>query len=638
MDRIRRVGKVFIVTVLAGTGLYHLLFIAGVLAKLGIYMDVAKHVSISLGLLLFLVFLIYPAKAGRPGIKWYDLLFSLGGLISCFYRVAFEDTVTQHYLTLSPTVIETILGIILYITLMEGVRRTIGLAMPILASIFLVYVFISGRLPVGLFFARSLNLSQVVNGFYLSSESGIFGTVSQVSAFTIFPFVAFGAIFMASGAGKFFVDLSVSLAGSKRGGPAKVAVVASSLFGTISGSTAASVATVGSFTIPMMKRIGFKPSFAGAVEAVAGNGGTIMPPVMGIVAFIMAEVIRVPYFAICLAALIPAILYYVALYIAIDLEAVKEGLKGMPRAEIPPFGRVVANGWHYLIPIAALLVFLLGIKTPPEVSAIYSIVVLIIISMFKRESRLGPGRLVNGLKSGTVTMLLIGPVCGISGVVLSAINVSGVAVTLSSTLMGFAGENIVSILLVCAALAYIMGMGAGILTIYIILAAVVAPIMVGKGISPMAAHLFVFYWGLTSFITPPYAVAAFVAAGIAGSKAAETGWQACRLGIATYIIPFYFVFNQGLLFRGSIVEIVSATIVAIIGISILAVGGSGYFYRPLNWPQRIALMISSFLLVFAQWLTYLAGFALALIILFPQLKLLVTSRLNKSGISYGQQS
>lgn len=615
----------------ATTSLYHFFFIAGVFQRAGLYIHSSEHYGISLGLILLLVFLIYPAKGAQAKDKmpWYDILFSIGALTSCGYHVLFPDLILDHYLHAVPTITEILLATILLIVLIEAVRRVIGTAMPILALVFVIYVFISGHLP-GLLHAIPINLSRAVCVFYLG-DSGIFGMIARVYSTIIFPFVIFSSFFQVSGASNFFINLALSLAGSFRGGPAKVAIVASAFFGTISGAPPANVATTGAVTIPLMKRLGFKPIFAGAVEAVASNGGAITPPVMAVVAFIMAEVLGVPYIKICVAALLPAILYFIALFMAVHMETVRMGVKGLPREELPSFWQTVKQGWQYLIPIVALVVSLTVLRQPAEVAALHAIIIIIIISMFRRESRIGPWRLIRGLDHAARTMLVVGPACGLIGVILGAMNASGIGVTMTGALVDIAGGNVTLLLVMAAVLSFIMGMGMGPIIIYVVLAALVAPSLVEMGVPKMPAHFFIFYWGLVSLITPPVCVSSFVAAGIAGSEPMATGWQATRLGIATFIIPFAFVYSPVLLLEGPLLKIILAAITGVIGALLLSVGTIGYLFKSLNWFQRVAVMFSSLLLIYPGWQSDLLGLLLALFALFHQFRFLLQLRFNWSA-------
>ena len=611
----------FVIAVAVITSLYHFCFVAGVFQKAGLYIHSAEHYGVSLGLILFLAFLVYPAKrtGHRDTIPWYDVLFGLGALISCGYQVVFSNLVFDHYVNAAPTTVEFFLALILVIALMEAVRRIMGMAMPILAAAFVVYVFISGQLP-GLLQALPVNIPKAVSLFYLG-PNGIFGLVMRIFSIIIFPFILFSSFFQVSGASDFFIDLAMSLAGRFRGGPAKVAIVASALFGTISGAPPANVATTGSVSIPLMKRLGFKGEFAGAVEAVASNGGAFTPPVMAIVAFIMAEVLGVPYSQICLAAIIPCILYFTTLFTAVHLETLKLGARGLPREELPSLSQTLKQGWYYLLPVVALVFFLVVLRKQAEVAALYAVVTVIVISMVKRESRIGPRRAIRGLDDAARTMLYIGPSCGLIGVILGALNASGIGVTITGTLIDISGGHLTVLLLLAAILCFLMGMGLDPVSIYVVLSALVAPSLVDMGVVKIAAHFFILYWGMVSLITPPVCVSSFVAAGIAEADPMKTGWQAARLGIATFIIPFAFVFSPVLLLEGPPLRIMLAALTGVIGASLLSIGTIGYVFGSLNVFRRAGIIVTSLMLIYPEWLTDLLGLVLALLLLLPELKL-----------------
>jgi TRAP transporter 4TM/12TM fusion protein len=625
-ERFKVSGNKFVVAVAVATSLYHFLFITGVFQRAGFYIYSDQHYGISLGLILSLAFLIYPAKRGQPRgkLSWYDILFIIGAVASCGYHVFFPNLVEDHLLASAPSTIETFLAIILPIVLMEAVRRIMGIALPILAAIFVIYVFICGQLP-GLLNAVPINLTRAVCVFYLS-PSGIFGMIVRIYSMIIFPFVLFSSFFQVLGASQFFMDLAMSTAGSLTGGPAKVAIVSSALMGTVSGSGPAVAAATGSVSIPLMKKLGYAPDFAGGVEAVASNGGGITPPVMAIVAFIMSEVTGIPYIQICLAAILPCILYYTCLMVAVHLEALRTSLRALPKEELLPLWPILMHGSKFLIPIAGLVLFMAVWREPAEVSALYSVLILIIVAMFGRKSRVGPKKVISGLDDAARTMLVIGPACGLVGVIFGSLNASGIGVSMTGALVDLAGGNLAVLLMLAAVLCFIMGMGLDPITIYVLLSALVAPILEGMGVAKMAAHFFILYWGLVALITPPVCATSFVAAGIAGSDPWKTGWQATRLGISTFILPFAFVYSPALFLKGPPLDVIFAVLSGLAGSFLLAVGIIGYFISPLIWFQRAAVIMGSLFLIFPGWRTDIVGVILALVGLFPQVKSIITGR------------
>ena len=628
-ERFRGSGDKFVVAVAVATSLYHFLFVIGAFQRIGLYIYSDQHYGISLGLLIFLAFLIFPAKRGQqPGkLRWYDILFIIGGLTSCGYHVLFFNLVEDHLLASAPSIIEIFLAIILPIVLIEVVRRIIGIALPILVVLFVIYVFICGQLP-GLLHAVPINFTRAVAIFYLS-PSGIFGMLVRIYSIIIFPFLLFSSFFQALGASNFFMELATAVAGSYTGGPAKVAIVSSALMGTISGSGPAIAAGTGSVSIPLMKRLGYSSEFAAAVEAVASNGGGITPPVMSLIAFIMSEVTGIPYLQICIAAILPCVLYYTCLFVEVHLEALRIGLKTLSREDLPALWPVIKSGSKFLIPIVALVIFLMRGEIA-EVSALYAILALIIVAMFsRRKSRPGLRQIIGGLDNAARGMLIIGPTCGLVGVIFGSLNASGIGVTMTGALIDLAHGNLTVLLAMAGVLCFIMGTALDPITIYVFLSALMAPTLVGFGVPIIAAHFFILYWGLVALITPPVCETAFVAAGIAGSDPWRTGWQATRLGICTFILPYAFVYSPALFLKGPPFEVIMAAITGLVGSSLIAVGMIGYLVKPLKWFQRIAVIISGILLIYPGWRTDISGIILAFLGLLPQIRSFAAAKMRK---------
>ena len=617
----------FISIVATTMGLYHIFFISALFMRLNINILCLQHLGISMGFMLFLIFLLHPASRGNieSRVKWYDILMSILSLVSCWYFAFFFETrIIPAYVAYSPSVFQTVQFIILLVLLLEAGRRTIGIALPILTVLFLIYMVAADRFP-GILFGMAFDLRFMVVHMYLS-EDAIWGVPMRVAATTIIAFLFFGGFILISGAGKAFLNFAFAVAGRVRGGPAKAAIVASSLFGTISGSSVANVVTTGSITIPMMKRTGYRADFAGAVEAVSSTGGLLMPPVMGIVAFIMAEVTGVPYITLCLHALVPAILYYIALFVQVDLEAARTGLRGLPREMLPSVRETIKQGWPFILPLLTLLYFLVFEGLTPEVSAIYSIVIIIIVSWFKKEWRLNLRGIFYALEYGSRASLIIGPACGLVGVILGSLNSTGVAPKISGLLVTISGGNFVILAAISGIAAFIMGMGITSIPIYIGLAVLVAPVLIQAGVPIIAAHLFIFYWAMLSFITPPVAITAFAAAGVADASPMKTGWNAARLGITLYIVPFMFLFNPSLLLLGELNDVIIALITAIIGVVFLAIGATGYLIKPINWPRRIVLFLAALCMIKPGWKSDLIGAGLCILALLPDMRIWIQTR------------
>ncbi|MBT3886681.1 MAG: TRAP transporter fused permease subunit, partial [Rhodospirillaceae bacterium] len=411
------------------------------------------------------------------------------------------------------------------------------------------------------------------------------------------------------------------------GGPAKAAVVASAMFGSISGSPSGNSATTGVFTIPMMKKIGYTPAFAAAVEAVASTGGIILPPVMGAIAFIMAEWINTTYTAIVIAATVPAILYFLIVFVSVHLQARKDGIEALPRSELPKFWPVFIRGWYYLMPIGVLIYFLVIKTFPPGIAGIYTCAAVFATSFLApREFWLTPARLVQAFDEGVRRWITVAAITAAVGIMIGALELSGVGIKVSRFIVDLAGGDLTMTLILVGLVSLIVGMGLDATPAYITLATLMAPALIQLDVPPMAAHLFVIYWGLASFYTPPTCIAVFITASIAGSKVWETGWEGVRLGIAAFLIPFAFVYNNGLLLQGGLEQIITGVTTAIIGAILLAGGIRGYIFGLLNVLQRLVLFGGGLLLIAPGILWPLIGLGASALVLLPKL-----SQLRVSG-------
>ncbi len=587
--------------------LYHLLFISDFLI---LFADISiaqkQHTAVHLAIVLFLTFLITPAKRGVPRGKppWYDIILAVLSLVPLLYYVAFyQSKIIYEIGDLLPE--HVILGWVLILLVIEAARRLLG---PIFASVvtfFVLYTLFCDYFP-GVFHGRGYPLDRVGEFMFLGA-SGILGIPVRISATVIILFLFFSQLLLSTGAGKYFIDVAYSMMGQVRGGPAKVAVVASGFFGMLSGSSAGNVAATGVFTIPMMKKIGYKPEFAGGVEAVASLGGMMMPPIMASVIFILAEFVEMPYVEVMLAAFIPAALYYFALFMMVDLQAAKTGMRGLPRSELPPFLKTVWGGLWYLAPVAVLLYLLIVPMYTPSKSALGAMVALWGLAMLRKQTRLGLRKLIDNADQAVRMLLMVAVACAAGGILIGAVGLTGLGVNLSAELVNLSGGNVFLLLLLAAVTSFVLGMEMGPVPVYLFLAVLVAPALAGMGIPPLAAHLFVYYFGMVSLITPPVCSTAFVAAGIAGGSPMRTGLQASRIGIAAYIVPFAFALGPALLLIGSPIEIVLTGISAIIGIAALAVAASGYLFNRVGWLQRIPFLAAAILLVMPGWTFDIVG-------------------------------
>lgn len=595
--------------------LYHILYIGHVFEYLGIYILQEVHRGFHIAFVLALIYLLYPFRKKVSGgrLRWYDVLLVIVAVAAPLY-VAF----TNHQNLMRWAMgrlgsIEIILAIVGIVMLLEATRRVLGWAMPLLAIILLIYALYGNYFP-GFLQHSGFSLKSFINTIFYSS-TGMFGFVTGISATLIIMFILFGEFLLASGAGEFFIGLALALAGKYRGGPAKVAIVASMFFGMISGATTANVATTGTITIPLMKKIGYSPSFAGAVESVASNGGQFTPPVMGAVAFIMAEWLGIPYWGIVVAAAVPALLYYIALYIYIDLEALRMQLRGLSPDQVPSIKGVMKVGWVYVIPVLLLLYFIGVLMYPPETAALYSALAMVVVSVFRKETRMGPKKLIAGLKGGAHGVLIAAASCITSGIIVASIMITGLGPKITGVILSISAGNMLITLVLTAIASFIFGMGMATVAIYMILVTLVAPALVNVGVPPLAIHLFVFWWGLTSFITPPVCPGVFVACAIAKSKAWETGITACRLGMLTYILPFIWVYKPALLLIGSPTEIITVTLTTLLMTIMLGYAIAGLMLR---WWQRILLLIGASLVLIPNWIPIGIGvvFGIAVFLLY----------------------
>lgn len=571
------------------------------------------HLSFVLGL----IFLLFPFsnKLSRTKLPFYDVLLSiLGFTVGAYVVINYSNILAREG---GATQAETILGIIATLLVLEAARRTLGFVMVIIAGSFLLYAFLGSYIP-GDFGHRGYSVERVAYQMYLTT-SGIFSIPFGTSSTIIAMFILFGTFLDKSGAGKYFMDIAIGLTGQTRGGPAKAAVVSSALMGMVSGSAVANVVTTGAFTIPLMKRTGYKPHFAGAVEAVASTGGQIMPPVMGAVAFIMAELTQISYIKICIAAALPALLYYISLFMMVHFEAVRTGLQGLPRDQLPDVKKSFIKGIHLFVPLVFLVVLLVK-GYSPMYAAFRSIVLLVIMSMLTKATRMGLRDIIAALEEGAKGILGVAAACATAGIVIGVITLTGLGLKLSSILIEMSGGNLFVLLILTMLASIILGMGLPTAACYVLLASLVAPALVDSGVSVITAHLFILYFGCISAITPPVALAAYAGAGVAGADPNKVGFTACRIGIVAFIIPFMFIYGPGLLMEGSAASIARVIFTSTIGTIVLAAGIQGQFLRPCKWPERLILVAAAISLIHTGMFTDIIGLGLvAAVVLFQLL-------------------
>ncbi|MFC1969488.1 TRAP transporter permease [Chloroflexota bacterium] len=611
------------ITALAVTfSLYHVLFISGLLSRMGINPHAPQHMAVHIGVILVLVFWLIPVGKGtsRQKLPWYDILLALIGFgWNAYIIINFDDLYVRCNAALPLTIPELVVCWAFFLVVFEAARRTVGLPIALIAAVFLVYPLVASYLP-GMLTGPNFSVFKVARGVGLF-VTGMYGTILHISATIVFAFILFGQFLNVSGAGQWFIDISQALLGHVRGGPAKVAVLASSLMGTIQGTAVGNVATTGVFTIPLMKTMGYKPHLAGAVEAVASNGGQIMPPVMGIAAFIMMDFLGVGYDVIVVAAILPAIVYYIAVFFAVDFEAAKAGLAGLPRSELPPIRKTLIAGWQFLLPLAVLLYFLIYLQYSPQLSALYATAALIVASFFRKGNRVTPQKFFLALRNTATAMMMIAVICALAGIIVGVVQLTGLSYRLSFLLVQFAGGNLGLLLVLAAILSIILGMGMPTGTTYILLATLIAPALVKTGMLPIVAHFFVFYFGVAALITPPVCPASFVAAGIANAPPMKTAFSAARLGIATFVVPFIFAYKPALLMQGSVASILLVSVSTLIAVMALAAGLGGYLVKPINYWWRIPLIVGAILIIPPNMIFTIIGIVLIAIPVLYQLAL-----------------
>lgn len=576
------------------------------------------HRSIHLLFTLVLIFFLFPFAKGEWGKKfrWTDgilILLTLASISHLF--VNYEYVMTRYSYVHPLTRADIIFGVLLTLLLVEGSRRVIGPALPITAGVFLAYAYVGPYLP-GLLRHTGCTTEAIVDQLYMATE-GIFGIPLGVSATYVILFIIFGTFLEKSGTGQLFMDFASAITGWTRGGPGKISCVSSALFGTISGSAVANVMVDGWLTIPLMKRTGFKPPFACAVEATASTGGQIMPPVMGAAAFVMAEFLGIPYITICLHAMIPALLYYVALFMSIHFMAGRMGLKGIPKEELPRLKKVLAARGHMFIPLG-VIVYMMSAGYTPMYACIYSTVAVVLLATLRKETRMGFWTILRALEESAKNTLAVASACACAGIVIGVINLTGLGLKFTSLVLFLAGESLIPALIMTMLAGIVLGMGMPTTPAYIVQAALLIPALIKLGVLKISAHMFVFYFSTISAITPPVAMAVYAAAGIGGAKLWPTGLWAMRIGATGFIVPFMFVYGPSLLFVGSAFDIITSVISASFGVIALAAGMMGWFVKALKPWERVVLVAAAFLLIKPGLYTDAIGYILLAFIFLMQ--------------------
>jgi len=568
--------------------------------------------GIFLGLVMALAFLVKPVKKNPP--KWtriIDIICSIASLACTYYIIhTFKDYqlrvgLVNHW--------DTFFGLLYLVLLIELCRRVVGTPLLVVCLVALVYAFFGNYLP-GFYSHTGFSAHRIASTMLLST-TGIFGSAMSAASTFVAIFVLFGTFLEETGGSQSFMDFTTALVGKYRGGPAKIAVLASALTGTISGSPVANVTTTGVFTIPLMKKVGYDPKTAGAVEAVASSGGSILPPIMGSGAFIMSEMAGITYSAICLASAIPAIIYYFAIYFVVDFTAARNNLGRVAQDDMKTIKETLKKSLLFFVPLTVLIIAMMVLKYTIIKSAMYGIVAIIISSYFTKDNKITPKIFIFRLISAAKKMLLVTIACGASGIVVGVISLTGLGLKLSGTLLELGANNLLLTLLLCMAGAIIISMGLPSTPGYIVFSVLTVPALTQLGVPTLAAHLFIFYYCCFAPMTPPVAIASYAAAGISGANPMATSLQAFRFVIPAFIIPYFFIYAPAIMGNGTTVEVLQAAITGIIGVAAFAAGNVGWLVENLKWFERLAAFAFGMTLVIPGTFTDLIGI-IGLILMF----------------------
>lgn len=562
-----------------------------------------------MGLIILMGFLIYPSKKGDQKVNHMpigDIIFMIAGVGAFFYFTFNVNQIINQGTRF--TWFQIAVGIVAILALIEVTRRCVGLPILIVAGVFVVYALVYG-LTNPEFFGRLRYL--VRNLFY--TKEGIFSTPVNVCSKYIVVFIIFGAFLERTGISNFFIDLANCIAGRFAGGPAKVSVISSALCGMVSGSSVGNTVTTGSVTIPMMKKTGYKPEFAGAVEATSSTGGQIMPPIMGAAAFLMADFVGVPYSSIIGRAILPAILYFAGIFISVHLEAKKLKLNGMPKEQLPK-ARNLIKKIYLLLPLVMLVIWVSGNFMTMQKAASLAIVLTVVVSLFNKDNRITPHKILEALEAGGKSAITVGAACGVAGIISGTITMTGLANDIINAIVNVAGDRLIVALVLTMLCCIVLGMGVPTTANYCIMAATTAPILIRMGVPIMAAHFFVFYFGIVADITPPVALAAYAGSAIAKSNPMKTAFNASKLAVAAFIVPYMFCFNPAmLLIDTTAIQVVQIAITAFIGIFALAAALEGYCFANMNAVIRVVIAVGGLLLIHPALATDLVGFVLVFV-------------------------
>ena len=594
LDKLRKLLVLIIGTVFILFHLYTAMF--GVL-------DGLTQRNLHLTMMLLVVFLLKPCKLKYIGPVWDVLLMVATLAVGAYMHFASAD---MAYRAGTVYTIDNVCCMVLIVLIIIGVKRVMGWAMPVISIILLLYVFFGQYLPQP-FGHAPYTMRKITSLLYMGTE-GIWSSPLAASSTFIPMFILFGCLLEAFGGGDFFMDISSALFGRFRGGPAKVAVVSSGLMGSISGSAVANVTTTGAFTIPLMKKMGYDKDFAGAVEATASTGGQLAPPVMGAAAFLMAEILAIPYGTIVKAAIVPALLYYLSCFFVVDFEAARLGLSGLKKEELPAAGAVMKKGWYHIIPLVMLIYMLVFAGTSALMASTWAVGVAFVIGIITApKDKTMLTRLKGVVMSTASSTITVATATAAAGLIIGCFAVTGLGTKLSTLIITLAGGKLILILLFTAVAAIILGMGLPTVAAYSVLVTLIVPTLTELGILPIAAHMFIFYFGIISNVTPPVALAAFAAAGLSGGSVLWTGVKATRLALAGFIIPFVMIYAPEILMIGDPMEIIIVSVTALIGVYALATATVGYYTTKCTVVERVVNGVAGIMLVVPNTMVSLIG-------------------------------
>jgi TRAP transporter 4TM/12TM fusion protein len=579
--------------------------------------------SIAVG---FVHYPLHPKKAGSLPLLVVDLILAALGFSFAIY--IYVDYWEFIFRVGDPTGWDLFFGIVSIVLIFELTRRVVGWPLLIIAFCFLAYCFFGQHLPAP-FSHRGYDLERIATTLFMS-KNGLFGVPMRITTYFIYLFIAFGAFYETCGGTAFFVDLASALFGKLRGGPAKVSVAVSGMMGTISGSAVANTVTTGSLTIPLMKRIGFERHVAGAVEATASTGGQLMPPVMGAAAFIMAEYLGVPYIEVCKAAVIPAVLYFLAIYSVVHFYSLKIGIKGLDESEIPSIKLVFRDKWMFTVPLI-VLIGILVYGYSPRVAVLFSLLATVVMSFFRKESRMMPSKIFDAMaKTGYNCVMVVGA-CATAGIVIGVVLLTGMGAKITTLVITISAGSLLLALPIVMLASILFGMGLPTVVCYVLLAATVAPSLINLGVTPMAAHLYIFYFGMLCMVTPPVSFAAYAGAAIAKADPMKTGWTAWTFALAGFLLPYMFVYNDSLLLMGSVMNILFSVLTSMIGVICLGAGIIGYVLKKTPAHERFLLFAAALLLIKPGVLTDIGGFLCVLLTVVLQVKKQAPARTDQAA-------